>query len=461
MLAALASPAQAFQIDADTRARVDSVFAEFDRTTGPGCAVGIVQDGRLVFDRGYGIGNLDHGIALRGSSVFYLASVSKQFAAASVLIAEEEGFLSLDDDVRVHLPEFPDYGTRVTIRNLLHHTSGVRDYLTLMELSGIPFENVLSDEEMLGLITRQRELNFAPGSEFLYSNSGYVLLAEIVRRATGRSLRVYSEEKIFRPLGMLDTHFHDDRRHVVDDRVFSYDRRDDGEWATNYLMNFDKVGDGGLYSTVEDLARWDAAFYSDLLGVPGFAAKMYERGVLTGGDTIEYARGLGVGSRRGLTRVSHGGGLMAFRTMIARYPEQRTTVITLCNVGSASSGALSAAVEDIVLEGSFLEPVPTTELPRRAQDVSEERAAVPRSVIREIAGDYASEELGSTWVLEPSDDGLVLRHPTGRSVDLVPDDESVFSGAGLVLRFISERGRVVAFVLQAGRVQNLRFDRVR
>lgn len=335
-------PALALQWTAEKSQAIDRVFAEYDRTSGPGCAVGVAEAGRLVFARGYGIGQMDHRIPLSGESVFYLASVSKQFAAAAIVIAEHEGHLSLDDLVSAHIPEFPAYAEgAVTIRHLVHHTSGVRDYLTLMRLAGTPYENILSDEEMLGLITRQRELNFVPGTEHLYSNSGYVLMAEIVKRATGRSLREYADEKIFRPLDMSNTHFHDDRLQVVPGRVFSYDPpaagdgradadgsgrtggswRTGGGWRTSYLIDFDKVGDGGLYSSVADLAKWDRAFYEDVLGVPGFAERMYHRGVLAGGDTIAYARGLSVGERRGLPRVSHGGGFMAFRTMIARYPE--------------------------------------------------------------------------------------------------------------------------------------------
>ena len=461
LFAVLCSPARAFQLDATTQARIDEVFSEFDRTTGPGCAVGVVQDGRLVFERGYGMGSLDHGIPLTGSSVFYLASVAKQFTAAAVLIAADEGYLSLDDDLRQHIPEFPDYGSRVTVRNLLHHTGGVRDYLSLMNLAGIPLENVLSDEDMLGLIVRQKALNFAPGTEFLYSNSGYVLLAEVVHRATGRSLREYADEKIFGPLGMTATHFHDDRTHVVRGRVFSYDRTDDGEWATNYLMNFDKVGDGGLYSTVADLARWDRAFYDDLLGVPSFADAMYERGVLASGDAIDYARGLDVRRRRGLRRVTHNGGLMAFRTMIARYPDQRTTVITLCNDGSANSGRLSAAVEDIVLEGRFLEArrEPQTSAPSPTDATAS--APVEQSAVRLLEGEYSSEELGAVWHLEATSDGLVINHPSGRKVVLSPESDDVYSGSGLVLSFTREGETGSAFSLQAGRVQNLRFTRVR
>ena len=267
---ATATPAAALQLDSETRQRIDDVFAEYDRTGGPGCAVGVVNAGDLVYARGYGMGQMDHEIPISERSVFYLASVSKQFAAAAVVIADHEGHLSLDDDIRRHIPEFPAYyqGT-VTVRHLVHHTSGVRDYLSLLNLAGIPFDNILTYEAMVDLITRQKELNFAPGSEHLYSNSGYVLMAEIVKRATGRSLREYADEKIFGPLGMTSTHFHDDRTQIVRDRVFSYHPRDGGGWRTDYLINFDKVGDGGLYSTVEDLARWDRGLLRRRAGRPG------------------------------------------------------------------------------------------------------------------------------------------------------------------------------------------------
>ena len=462
---AQATPAAAFQLDSETRRRIDAVFAEYDRTDGPGCAVGVVRAGTLAYGRGYGMGQLDHGIPLSERSVFYLASVAKQFAAAAIVIADHEAHLSLDDDVRRHIPEFPAYDQgAVTIRHLVHHTSGVRDYLTLMSLAGTPFENVLTDEAMMALITRQKRLNFVPGSEHLYSNSGYVLLAEIVKRATGRTLREYADEKIFRPLGMNSTHFHDDRAHVVRDRVFSFDPHPDGGWRTNYLMAFDKVGDGGLYSSVEDLARWDGAFYGDALGVPNFAGPMYERGVLSSGDAIRYARGLAVERRRGLQRVSHGGGFMAFRTMIARYPEQRTTVIALCNVGTANPGALSAAVEDILLEGAFTEEAALSPEPPAAPETDSAAAEAPDDVLAALAGSYQSEEIGATWALAAEEGRLVLRHPSGDRV-LSPRGETadgaVFGVGAFELAFEVEGGRATAFVLTAGRVRNVRFDRAR
>jgi CubicO group peptidase (beta-lactamase class C family) len=459
---ATAAPGQAAQVDPDVKRQIDEVFSEYDRTDGPGCAVGVVQGGQLAYARGYGIGQMDHTVPLDETSVFYLASVSKQFTAAAVLMAEHEGYLGLDDDIRVHIPEFPEYGPTVAIRHLIHHTSSVRDYLTLMSLAGIPYENILTDAAMLGMITRQKELNFEPGSEHLYSNSGYVLLAEIVKRATGRSLREYADQKIFKPLGMTSTHFHDDRAQVVRNRVFSYHPGPDGSWRTNYLMNFDKVGDGGLYSSVEDLARWDAAFYEDLLGVPDFAERMYTRGTLSTGDTIDYARGLGVGERKGLLRVAHGGGLMAFRTMIARYPDQRTTVITLCNVGTASSGRLSAAVEDVVLASQFSEPPQAVESGSQAADEEADEelpVTVPDAVLARLAGGYFSPELVATWRFEARESGLALHHPSGMTLVLEPRNHTSFEARGLEVEFALEEGEVTGFVLGAGRVRNIRFER--
>lgn len=456
LLSILAVPAQA-QVDDAARVRIDSIFSDVDRTNAPGCAVGVAQAGDIVFQRGYGMGNLDHRIPLDGTSVFYLASVSKQFTAAAILIAEHEGYLSRDDLVREHIPEFPDYGEPVTIRHLVHHTSGVRDYLTLMSLAGKPLENVLSDEDLLGLINRQQELNFSPGSEYLYSNSGYVLLAEIVRRATGRSLREFADEKIFRPLEMTDTHFHDDRQHVVARRVFSYDANEAGEWRTSYLMNFDKVGDGGLYSTVRDLARWDAAFYQDRLGIPGFADAMYERGILQSGDTIPYAAGLEVDEWRGVRRIQHGGSLMGFRTLIARFPDERTTMVVLCNSNALLPRAISGLAEALLPALASEPPRAESSAPRSEPRPRDGPEVLPGDFdLGRLAGDYYSAELGSTWTLRVAKGLLVVDHPQGGVIELSSNDGVTFNTGNVELVFSGPQ----QFRVQTGRVQNLRFHRV-
>lgn len=350
LLAVVAAPLHAQQIPDDVASRIDRVFARFDRTDGPGCAVGVVRSGSLVHARGFGIGNLDHGIPITPRSVFYLASVAKQFTAAAMLVAAHEGDLSLDDSLHRWIPEFPEWGRPVTLRQMLHHTSGIPDFLLLMQRDGIPWENILTDEAALALITSQPGTDFPPGTETRYSNSNYLLLGEIIRRATGRTLAQFAESRIFRPLGMTHTHFHDDRTAVVPGRIFSYDAGPDGTWRTNYNMNFDRVGGGGLYSSVEDLARWEGAFLDDRLEVPGFAALMLQRGVLDSGDSTDYALGLGIGSRGGRVRVAHGGGFMAFRTSRVWYPDERLAVVVLCNDGSADAAALSREVEETLLD---------------------------------------------------------------------------------------------------------------
>jgi len=203
-------------------ARVDSIFVAYDRTDSPGCALGVMRAGDLIYARGYGMANLELRQAIGPSSVFRIGSTSKQFTAATVVLAEQTGYLSLDDDIRTYLPEMPEYARPITIRMLLHHTSGIRDYLTLTSLAGLRNDDWYSIDEAYRIVARQRETNFPPGDEHRYSNSGYFLLSQIIERATGSSLREFADEHLFRPLGMLHPHFHDDHTHVVPERASGY-----------------------------------------------------------------------------------------------------------------------------------------------------------------------------------------------------------------------------------------------
>jgi len=339
------------------RQQVDHLFARWDRSGSPGCALGVVRDGRLSYSRGYGSENLDYGLPLSDTSTFYLASVSKQFTAASVALAARAGKLSLDDDVRKWIPELPDYGTTITVRELVHHTSGIRDYLGLMPLAGLYLQDVHTDQQVLELIARQKALEFTPGTKYAYSNSGYVLLAMIVKRATGQSLREFADQHIFRPLGMRHTHFHDEPLHPVPNRAVGYDRVGERQFDMDYFWNFDKVGDGGLYSTVRDLFLWDQNFYHDTLGGPGFIDMLTTSDVLPNGKKSGYGFGLMPGEYRGLKTVDHAGGFMGYRTDILRYPEQRFSVITLCNIAEANPSALNQQIAEVYL-GRVMAAVP-------------------------------------------------------------------------------------------------------
>lgn len=251
LVATLLLSAFAFGQTSPDRTEIDAIFADYDTTTSPGCALGVIHDGALIYKRGYGMANLEYGIALSPRSVFRTGSVGKQFTAMAIAILAEKGTITLDDPLSKLFPEFPDWADAVTIRHLVHHTSGVRDYLTLTWLAGMGDDDFYTDEFALDLLSRQEHLNFQPGEEYLYSNSGYLLLAHIVKRATDRSLREWAAENMFGPLGMTDTHFHDDHTHIVPNRASGYSPIEDGYGISQTTL--DMVGDGGVYTTIEDL----------------------------------------------------------------------------------------------------------------------------------------------------------------------------------------------------------------
>lgn len=428
----------------DPRAeRVDRIFEEYDRTDAPGCAAGVVEHGTLVLGRGYGMASLELSVPNTPRTVYYVGSVSKQFVAASVVIAARQGHLDLDDDIRGHLPEMPDYGRPITVRQLIHHTSGLRDYLALMWMAGMPYENVYADEEIVALLARQEELNFAPGDEHLYSNSGYFLLAEIVERVTGRSLRDFAEENIFGPLGMTHTHFHDDRRMVVPGRAMAYEAGEEG-FRLEWYLNFDKVGSGGLLTTVEDLARWDRSFYDDSLAGGGLWEQLLERGVLNDGKVLDYAFALQHGEHRGLKTIDHAGAFMGFRAQLLRFPDERLSVVVLCNRGDANPDRLAREVAEVYLRDR---------LPHSDDDLAEGGGPVfvelPPEVLAGWSGGYRSRKDQS--ILEVShESGQLVVKGGPRPLRLSPLSPTRFAAVGtpssVELEFGGDEAALLLFV---------------
>jgi CubicO group peptidase (beta-lactamase class C family) len=347
----------------DLERKVDQVFAAYNKPDTPGCALGVVRDGEFIYKKGYGTASLELGVPLTPQSVFYMGSVSKQFTAASVVLAAEQGFLSLDDDVRKYVPELPSYGKTITLREMLHHTSGFRDILGLLLLAGRNFEDIHPTPEMLDLLSRQKAVNYPPGDEFLYSNTNYFLMSVVVRRATGKPLSQFAEENIFKPLGMTHTRFYDDHSVVVPGRVPAYAPRPAGGFRIDWSTNFDKIGDGGLMSTVDDLLQWDRNFYANKLGKGTLLKELQTQGVLNNGKQIEYALGLFISTHRGLPIVEHGGALFGYRTELLRFPQQKFSVITLCNLGTSNPGRLSYQVADLYLAGQLSPEPPASATP--------------------------------------------------------------------------------------------------
>jgi CubicO group peptidase (beta-lactamase class C family) len=340
-----------------TNAQVDRIFERWNKPTSPGCALSVMKDGQIVYKHGYGMADLDHDVAITPSSVFHVASVSKQFTAASIVLLAQEGKLSLDDEVRKYIPELPDFGKRITIRHLIHHTSGLRDQWSLLGFAGWRYSlDLITDDDVLDLMSRQKALNFPPGEKHLYCNTGYTLLAQIVKRVSGKSLREFTTARLFEPLGMKNTHFRDDHAEIVKNQAYGYGPEADGKFRLS-ITNFDTVGATSLLTTVEDLAHWDENFYDHRIGGRLLIDQLQQRGKLNNGAQLDYAFGLTLSKYKGLPIVDHNGADAGYRADLLRFSEQHFSVACLCNT-TANPGELTRQVADIYLAKLIKEPEP-------------------------------------------------------------------------------------------------------
>jgi CubicO group peptidase (beta-lactamase class C family) len=415
--------------DAAIQKKVDAVFAEYDKADSPGCSLGVIREGQLIYTRGYGSANLEHGLPITSRTVFDIGSTSKQFSAASILLLEQQGKLSRDDDVRKWVPELPDYGQKITIRHLLHHTSGLRDYLTLMSLSGIHFDSVTTPDDALGFIVRQKELNFPPGEEHLYSNSGYFLLSTIVQRASGKSLRAFAHEHIFAPLGMSDTHYHDDHTELVPRRAAAYAPKPGGGFAID-MSNFEQTGDGAVFTTVEDLLKWDQNFYDPKVGGQALIEGLQQKGKLNSGQELDYATGVVVSKHRGLRTVSHGGSWGGYRAELVRFPEQKFSVIAQCNLASSNPSRLARQVAEVYLEAQMTPAPPATAAAAGAPSKTASSAPLRESELARYTGVFRSPASGALRRIRVEKARLRIDSFGPGSTELMPMGEGLFAVAG-------------------------------
>jgi CubicO group peptidase (beta-lactamase class C family) len=390
------------------------LFRDWDGTDRPGCAVGVVEDGKLVSARGFGMADLEHGVPITPTTVFHVASLSKQFTAFLIMLLERKGQLSLDDDIRTHLPEIPEYGRTITLRHLIHHTSGLRDQWTLLNLAGWREHDVVTNADVLDLATRQRELDFSTGDEYQYCNTGYTLLGLIVERVTGQSLRAYAQEQIFGPLGMTSTHFHDDHTMIVPHRAYAYVPSEGGEYRIS-IPAFDTVGATSLFTTVEDLARWVQRWLAPAADDSAINANMLANARLNDGTILPYAGGLSLGSHRGVPMIGHSGGDAGYRAHLAWFPEQHFGAIVLGNISTMSPEKLVRQVTDRFL-GDRLAPVPPP--PAIGQ--------TPSTDLASRAGLYWNPRLGKVRRLEYRDGTLRLVLWPGYSPELIPVEANRF-----------------------------------
>jgi CubicO group peptidase (beta-lactamase class C family) len=334
--------------------KMDQLFAPWDNPETPGAAVAVVKEGKIIFKKGYGSANLEYSIPITPSSVFHIASVSKQFTAFSILLLAKEGKLSLDDDIRKYIPEVPDFGKIITLRQLAHHTSGLRDQWSLLVMAGWRLDDVITKEHILKLVSRQKELNYNPGDEFLYCNTGFTLLAEVVARVSGKTFAEFTRERIFEPLKMYHTLFYDDHEKIVKNRAYSYQM--DSTGFKKSVLSYANVGATSLFTTAEDLCLWAMNFEKPVVGDMGIINEMNKRGILNKGDTISYALGQDVSKYKRLNLIAHSGGDAGYRTFLGRFPDQRFSVIVLSNNAAFNPAGLALKVADIYLKDKLETP---------------------------------------------------------------------------------------------------------
>jgi CubicO group peptidase (beta-lactamase class C family) len=445
---------------------VDSLLSPFASAHKPGCAVGVRQNGSLVLAKGYGMADLEHERQNTAQTPFYVASISKQFTAMAIVLLARDHRLSLDDSIQRWVPEVPSFGATITLRHLLNHTSGLRDYFTLLAVSGWPSDGPLTEQQFLSLLGRQRNLNFAPGDEFLYSNTGYALLAIVVKRASGQSLRDFAADRIFKPLGMTRTEFRDDHTVLIRQRAVGY--APDAQGYHFSQPQFDIVGDGGAYSTIEDLAKWDANFDSGRVGGKEGIARLETPGRLNDGQEIHYGLGLAIGEFRGLKTLSHGGSYGGYRSSMIRVPSRRLTVMTLCNTSEAPA-TLTEQISRVFL-GLADESARVVAGPAQpslmafgaAQSPGDSTGARKRNdQLAQLAGSYYSPELDMPITIAAREGVLVLSRPRADDLRFVPlADDLLMNRDQMLMRVVRDAvGRVTGFALTVNRVRDLAFTR--
>jgi len=410
-------------------ARIDRVFAALGSAEAPGCAVGMSRNGQPVLTRAYGMANLEHGVRNTPETVFESGSVAKQFTAAALVLLAQDGRLSLDDDVRRYLPEVPDFGRRITIRHLLTHTSGLRDQWGLLGLKGSrPGTQVHDFDTILSLVSRQRALNFRPGEEYLYSNTGYTLAAIIVQRVSGRSFAAFSSERLFTPLGMTNTRWRDDFTTVVRNRATAYS----GTTATSFRQDMpftNVIGNGGLLTTVADLLKWNAFLDGAVTTVanPGLMHQMEARMTLSDGRRSDYALGLTVGERDGIREVTHGGATAGYRTWLARYPGRGLSIAVLCNSARANASSLG-------------EQAMATVLPRPVTSAATTAAATADTDLAPYAGLFRAART-ETLMRSAVRDGRLTTELPG-TMTLAPIGPDRFRAGSQEIVYLRDGGRV-------------------
>ena len=401
--------------------QIDSIFKDFNDLKKPGATVAVVKNQKIIFKKGYGSANLEYEIPNSPSTIFHIASVSKQFTVFSILLLEKEGKLSFDDDIRKHIPEVPDFGQTITLRHLASHTSGMRDQWTLLSMAGWRFDDVITKEHILKLVSQQKELNFNPGEAYNYCNTGFTLLAEVVARISGKSFAEFTEENIFKPLNMTNTLFYDDHEKIVKNRAYSYHSAGNNSYKKS-ILNFANVGATSLFTTVEDLALWSMNFSSYIVGNEDIIDKMNTLAVLNNGDTFGGAYGQFINTYKGLNQIQHSGGDAGYRSYLGRFPNQNFAVMVFSNLAQSNPSNLALQVADLYLMDSF-EKVTEENI---KSDIVQEYIKLTKKQLEKFNGNFWNNDQNYARKIYVKNDTLRYFRSEGNESALVPISQNEF-----------------------------------
>jgi len=369
----------------DTAKRIDSLFKRWDNTSSPGCAIGIVRNDSLIYAKGYGMANLEYGIPITPEIIFHMASISKQFTAYSIVLLASEGKLNLDDDIHKYLPWFPDLKEKITVRNLLNHTSGIRDQWQLLAIAGTRLDDVITQDQVIKILSKQQALNFKPGAEYSYSNSGFTMLAEIVKSVTGKTLRKFTDSAIFKPLGMTNTHFHDDYTEIVPNRSYSYERNKNH--FANAVLSYSVAGATSLFTNVDDMSKWIMNFYDHKVGNQADIVQLTQKGRTNDGKELDYALGIVVDKYHGQTRYSHNGADAGYRTAITVFPDLKMGFIVFSNLGDFNPSGKADQLANLFIK----DPSPKSDSKLRYTDYNKALLMDTLS-LKKFEGHYLSDD---------------------------------------------------------------------
>ncbi len=435
---------------------IDSLFSEYDKSNSPGCVLGLIKDGNFIYQRGYGSANLENNIPISSNTVFDIGSMSKQFTSAAIILLQQQGKLSLDDSVRKYIPELPWYGKTMTIRQMLNHTSGLRDYNSLLTLSGKQEEQVTTKEDALNIIIKQKNLNFNIGEEWDYSNTGFFLASVIVERISGLSMKEFSEKNIFKPLGMKNTFYLDNHTTIVPYRATAYAPNEVGGFQIN-MSNWEQTGDGAIQTNCNDLSLWDKNYYNPIVGGQDFLKLITTTSTLNNGEKLNYTLGLFKEEFYGLELFHHGGAWAGYRAELLRFPQEHFSVICLSNLASFNPSGLAREVAKIYLTDKLKKEnkVEITKSVKSTKPLNKES-------VQSYSGHYHTTYNDILREVSVEGDKLFYVRNSSNKTELIyiGNDEFIIKDNGFHMKFIrSKNNEISAINVLAGGVKPITLNR--